>query len=418
MEIIGIWTYMITLYIRPQDWVPFFLNEPVNDVIIGGTLLAVMPKWISEHRRLYLPHYVFLIIFLALVFFSNAINGLVYAGFEVFVDYVKRAMVFLMFILVLDSTRRLKWVLFIMMALATLLAIQGIEQVRTGVGWAGQPLMQGYEDIRITWIGDWDGPNVLALLFVLGSAIALEFMFGPYRLWYRLLNTFCVAILLYGVYLTNSRGGVLALLAVVSFYCAKRFSIRYAIIVALALAILASSFFPSRMAALDAEESSAHERLWVWEQGLTLLRENPLFGVGKGQFTKRSYNRLLAHNNYLQVAAELGFPGYFCWLALFYCSIKWLFQIQRQKAENEDQYTIISLARAMLVLLVGFSVATFFVTMELDILFVLWALSSSAILLGREMFPNAQLRLSTADMAAIFTAAMAILFLVYAATTL
>lgn len=412
MAIVGITAYLITLYIRPQDWVPFFLNLPINDVIVGGTLLGGLFVSLSSNRKIYLPQHSFIIALLIIIFLSNAVHERIGFGFEIFVVFLKRAGVFLMFILALRSVKQVRYVFFLMVVFSAILVLQGIEQARTGLGWAGQPLHSDKE-VRITWIGDWDGPNVLALLFVIAFALSLEFIFGPYSTWVRLMNGSLAIVLLYGVYLTNSRGGMLALSCVLFFYFFVRFRNIYSITAAILIIFLILSFGPSRMGEVNKEESSAREHLWIWEQTLEQLQQNPVMGVGKGYLAKHLETPFLAHNNYVQIASETGLSGFFCWLAIYYFSLKGLYQIQANKSENEAQLCVISLARAMLTAMIGFGVATFFVSMELDILFVLWGLCSAIILLGNGIIPNLEFKISKLDLVAVSGGMVGILGLVY-----
>lgn len=72
-------------------------------------------------------------------------------------------------------------------------------------------------------------------------------------------------------------------------------------------------------------ESDAYDnpgRLEVWMCGLDLLQKNPILGVGAGQFSTamgQTYGRyywVTAHNTFLQVALELGLPGFLIFLSL------------------------------------------------------------------------------------------------------
>ncbi|MBI4639347.1 MAG: O-antigen ligase family protein [Candidatus Tectomicrobia bacterium] len=413
MVMLGIFAYMITLYIRPQDWMPLFLGMPVNDWIVPFTLLfGIIGSNVKGGSRS-LPQTYLLILFLAFVVFSNVLHGYFDAALQQFVIYIKRVAIFFMFVIALNSYTRIRYTLQFMVILSVILAIQGIDQSITGVGWAGQPLMPGYQEIRITWIGDWDGPNVLALLFITGLALILEFAFGPYGFWHLIVYSGLSAILVYGIYLTNSRAGWLSLLVVMSFYVFQRFRHVYTLIAMALCVFLFLSFSPSRMSRLNSGESSAHQRTWVWEQGLSHLRKNPVWGIGKGQFMRSSKPPIRAHNNYVEVSTEIGLAGFFVWLSLIYLSVKGLYQLQQHPAETSQQRRIISLARAMLGAMVGFSFATFFVSMELDIIFVLWGLCAAIILLGRNMFPDFSFEFKRKDVFVVWGGMVGILSLVY-----
>ena len=92
--------------------------------------------------------------------------------------------------------------------------------------------------------------------------------------------------------------------------------------VAAGLALLVA-LGPSRMANLDASESSAQGRVQSWAEGLQMFKSHPLFGVGFGRYT--DFNRLVAHNSFVHTLGELGFLGAFAFVGMGY----WFFQSSR-----------------------------------------------------------------------------------------
>jgi O-antigen ligase len=104
-----------------------------------------------------------------------------------------------------------------------------------------------------------------------------------------------------------------------------------------------SSF--TRFQELKSKDASTQVRLLVWAIGLEMLREHPLRGVGannyelaypaaRGQFSSRHPDSVLvgsqeelmaqrAHNEYIQILAELGFVG-FALFVLFCAGLIWL----------------------------------------------------------------------------------------------
>jgi len=105
-----------------------------------------------------------------------------------------------------------------------------------------------------------------------------------------------------------------------------------ALFLALVIAVGMIKFGPSRLSKIDRDEESANSRLVFWANGVDQLVQHPLTGVGYGNF----YNfngGMTAHNSFVLCFAELGLPGYFCWLGcLYYC-----FQgvPKRREAEKE-----------------------------------------------------------------------------------
>jgi O-antigen ligase len=412
MAIVGILIYIVILIIQPQEFIPFFQGMPVSDIIIPLTLGAgIFGTW-SGQRRFWVPQHALLLLFLTFVFLSNALNGKVAEGSTQFIIYLKRSAVYLMVFLALNSPAWIKKTLWWLILIITILSIEGMDHFQSGVGWAGQPFAEG----RITWIGNWDGSNGLALLFIIAAALALEFGFGPYaRGMGRLFYVIALCLLLPGIVLTNSRGGGLSLCLVGFLFFVERYR-RYAVRASICVLLVAGLLFaiaPSRMKEVNTKEESARERLWSWEQGLRFLREKPLYGIGKGQFGPATKEGLIAHNNYVQIASEVGWIGYLIWLAIPYLSLKGCYFIYRQEVTTREQTMLVTLARAMLNALIGFSAATFFITMELDILFVLWGLCAAVIVEGLKHFPGTSFSLTSRDVWIVLCGGAGIIGVVY-----
>jgi len=68
---------------------------------------------------------------------------------------------------------------------------------------------------------------------------------------------------------------------------------------------------------------SVTERLELWKAGLRIVADHPVFGIGVGNYPAElakyapDLQGMVAHNSYVQVAAETGLPGLALYLALF-----------------------------------------------------------------------------------------------------
>jgi putative inorganic carbon (hco3(-)) transporter len=120
------------------------------------------------------------------------------------------------------------------------------------------------------------------------------------------------ALLIWGIYLTHSRGGLLALVVIVMLALKDRVNWALTLLAGvLAMgAALALDFTGGREISLEA----GADRLSIWSDGLELFKSSPVFGVGFHQF--QTYIGHTAHNSFLICAAELGVIAYFLWLGL------------------------------------------------------------------------------------------------------
>jgi len=277
---------------------------------------------------------------------------------------------FFLFINVLDSEKKVKIGLWFIVILTVVIAIQGMYQFQNGFGWAGQPLTKTG---RITWIGVFNDANDLALALVMAIGFILAFIFGKTKILYRIISFSLCAILLYAVYLTNSRGGYMALAGTILFFFLRRFKNKIiGIPIGTGLVLILFILGPSRLSMMSASEESAAGRIDAWYEGMQMLKSSPLFGVGKGMFTDQFY--LTAHNSYVLVAAEEGLVGLFLWIALIYSCFKGLSILKKKKPQLANYSMGIEAS------LFGFLSASFFLSRSYQaILYVMLALASSFI---------------------------------------
>lgn len=396
MGLLGIFAYLIVLFVRPQDFMPFMLGFPIVDVVASLTIFIGFMNLIAQKKSISLPQIYFIILFLLAVFLSDIANNNLDAAIEQTIFFLKMAAIFFMLILILNSASQLKKAVNFIVILVILLAVQSIYQSIHGVGFAGQSLMPGYEENRVRWIGLWDGPNVLCLLFVITLPFTLESTFTSRSALWRLINLFFTAVLSYGIYLTNSRGGFIGFLSVVFFYIlSKSKNKKKALIIGLfSVLIFIGLPKPSRMADMKGE-TSAHERTWIWEQGINLFREKPILGIGRGQF------HVVAHNNFIQNLTEMGLIGAFIYVSLMYLSFKGLF-IAYHTFRTKEDFKMMSLIRALFISLVGFNVVTLFVNMEHDPLFVWLGLCATTMNIAHQGKNKSSLRFSMKDAIFVF----------------
>jgi hypothetical protein len=115
-----------------------------------------------------------------------------------------------------------------------------------------------------------------------------------------------MGLMLYAIVLTQSRGGMLALLAGMGVLALARFGVKKTMI-AVALALPALVFASGRQFDMSATDSTGQQRVQIWAEAFDMARGNPLLGGGEDQFKHSS--GYVAHNSFLQCYAELGFLG-------------------------------------------------------------------------------------------------------------
>jgi O-antigen ligase len=219
---------------------------------------------------------------------------------------------------------------------------------------------------RIRYIGILNDPNDLGLLFVITICLC-GYLFVEWRnLPARLVVMAAIAWLGYGLYLTQSRGALLALISVVGMMVWRRFGKVSAGV--LGAALIPSLWAATRLSTISSGEESAEGRVEAWYTAIELFQTNPLFGVGLHNFT--DYHRVTAHNSIVLPLAELGFPGFLVWLGIVAASGYMMFQLGfkaaplegAEPAVRERQEKEIRAGRALAWTMFGFAIGAFFLS--------------------------------------------------------
>ena len=412
MSFIPFLLYLFCTFIRPQDWVPEFLGLPlIHWLSITTMILILMERMTTKTLALIkVPQNLMMLGFFACILLSQIVHTYMDGLIEAFNEFIIIFLLYFVVLNALDNERKLKISIWFIILMVLALVPQGIFQVQHGYGWAGQNIIYDPDrnESRINWIGIFNDPNDLALLFVVVIGILLAFLFGKTNFFVRILSLGSLAALFYGIYLTNSRGGMLALASTVYFYLIKRTRkfVFGSILGGLCIAGL-FAIGPSRVGLISAEEESAYSRIDIWYEGILMMKENPLFGVGFRMFTDRL--PLTAHNSFVLVAAELGFIGLFFFIALFYISYKQLSLVQDTDQKLKD------FALGLQSSLMGFSAAAFFLSRSYVILpYLLFAMSGALFFIAQKRHLKLSFNLNKNDYRNILLLSVGMLILIYA----
>jgi hypothetical protein len=258
---------------------------------------------------------------------------------------------------------------------------------------------------RVRWRGTLGDPNELAVM--LGAMIPMLFAVSAIAK-KRLITAAMLAMLalaLYVVVLTGSRGGQLVIVTVLGVYFVRRYGAKGLLVGAIVgLPVL---MFGGR----DGEEaeSSALERIELLYEGMDMIRAHPLFGVGIGQFQENTSTYLTAHNSYVLAAAELGLPGALLWMMLVYTSIKIPYVLATRPPPGTD-LRLVPFAYALVVSFAGILVGIFFLSFcYKQMLFIYFGLSGALYGAAKRATPQLRIGVSLREVLWVATAEMATL---------
>lgn len=253
-------------------------------------------------------------------------------------------------------------------------------------------------------IGD---PNELAAALIVGLALGAGLMLSRGRaLALRLGGLAAIPICAGGIFLSLSRGGLIALMAmlVAGAFLAGRW--RPAMLGLLAGVAASGIVYFTQIASLPARErvttaGGGSGRSDLWTIGLRMVRAHPIGGVGVGNFPVVSHNYVLqpglikrselifsiapkvTHNTYLQVLTEMGIPGLALFLGIIVTSLLCALRAARLWS-NGGAIGPEALARSVLLGLIGLLVADFFISeMYGKLLWVLIALGPVMLAIAR-----------------------------------
>jgi O-antigen ligase len=389
--------------VRPAEIVPAWATIPFVDILtVIAAVVAVLSIAAKPRRILDLPQDKLILAFWAMIVISSFkvwLTG-VYIAFLAFMPPV------FVYFLIRASVRtqgHVKGLVYLLIALNVFLAVNGIVQYHTGVGLGNVGLVLD----RIYGTGIFNDPNDLGMTFVMVVPL-LMLVIGRSSTWFilRALSVVGLAIVLLGLYYTNSRGALVGLgAALVCFSFLKFRSVAGPLVAAVLLCVLAVAA-PSRGSEIDAGESSAQTRIQSWAEGWTMLKMHPISGVGYDQFTE--YHPRVAHNSFVHTFAELGLLGAFCFVGMFYWFFKGL------KLMPSDTPESASWRRALIASAVGVLTCGWFLSRQyVPIFYVMLAVGACAVTIDLPAEKKTRLTTTPSDVAAIVLLTIAGLVLVY-----
>src|SRR4029453_5282882 len=332
----------LVVFVRPSEQFTELRGWPIFEVAsilaLVGAALAVLMGSRPALRAVQLPLIVALVIWMAFTVGLSPLRSV--EGFEKVLGFVKGPVTaFMLVLLNVTTVRRVRAVAFSLLTPAVFLSVKTIsdykriaaEVARSASGdfqtpgadaeWdSPEPEQARYhfdpgQEFCVMNSGLFAGPNdrALSLVAILPFPI-IQRRSGAY-LRNVLFVWLPVAVILYGIYATKSRGGVLALAAVIGLLVPPplRHPVSVATTGVMVVLLLGAGFVGSRSMSID---RSASGRIEMWSAGLISFKQSPVWGIGFSNFD--AVNEKAAHSSYVECFAELGIVGYVLWLGLLF----------------------------------------------------------------------------------------------------
>ncbi len=297
--------YLAMVIIRPQE-----LFTEITIPILQILLLATLAAWFLSEKRLDKEiQHTYIVLLLFALMLSLVVNG--WSGGVVIVIQEFFPVVLLYFIITgtLNTIERLQIFLKTLLFSALFVCLHTIDQYINGVGWTGAPLVSG----RVAYFGIFSDPNDMGLLFLFALPVAVYFARINKKIFFKGMYYAMACTCLYSIYLTNSRGTMLAV-GVMFFYIIYRLKGAFTTGVIISILVPLVLLIPSRLSEVSSDEESAANRVEAWYEGYQMFISKPLLGVGYKNFTE--HHALTAHNSYVLVFSETGLIGFYLWFGI------------------------------------------------------------------------------------------------------
>lgn len=320
----GLLIFTAVLLFRPQDMIPLLgplhMAELAAIFALGAYLYGRVTRGQPLSRNV--PEMAAVLALGAVILLTAPFSVWKGGAVATFTDlYAKVLLIFLLMVNTLTSARRVEQFTWLIVSAIGYIAFRAAFDYARGVNLIANNRVQGAVG------GIFGNPNDLALNLVaimpLGVSLALRArsMFG------RLFAGSAVVFMVVATIATGSRGGALGLVLMAGMLGVKLLKRRPGLVFVGILAAfmslpLLSDSYVRRVASIwtpSLDETGSREaRRITFEEAFATFLENPLTGVGAGQYKNynpewRTETWRETHNAPLQVAAELGVLGLLCW---------------------------------------------------------------------------------------------------------
>jgi O-antigen ligase len=307
----------------------------------------------------------FLLLYLIAFFSALTRGGGIGLNNGPLIIYTSSLLLILISISIVDTLSRLRC------TVLTLIGSYGFASLYVLREWQKGRL--AYRNFRPGWIvGD---SNYFATTAIFAIVLAFYFMHGKRPRWEKAYCIVCLLLTILAVTFCASRGGFLGLVVASLFLVwhtkrrARNLVLMSALVLPLSLVLNVSPLH--RFLDPSTDKGSTQFHLEAWKAGLHMIEAHPITGIGLGNFKPLmpSYTapetnihfESVAHNMFIEVAAELGLPALLIFLGIFWFTYRTLGRLRRSPSTHS---LIRETAAALQAGLVGFAVAGSFVSAE------------------------------------------------------
>lgn len=349
-----------TLFIRPAEIVPDLYGWPIYNYLILACLAFALPNILEQFRqRAFETRPITLCVLgLLLAVVLSHVSQLEFElaaekGFEFF----KVVVYYLLLVGLINTPARLRRFLLwltafsVVLTLVAVLRYHGVLELslppppppksgskgseQTNQAFVEERIQDQHTgDVtiinRLRGTGIFQDPNDLCLVLVVGILLSLYWLSTPRTGELRIAWLGPLILFAYALYLTQSRGGFLCLLAGLSTLFLALYGWRKSLWVGIAVLPALFLLFAGRMTTLSTEEGTGQTRIQIWSDGLLAFRGAPLFGIGMEKYG--DVLSKVAHNSFIHCFTELGVFGGTLFVGVFYIALWTLLRFHQVRA--------------------------------------------------------------------------------------
>jgi O-antigen ligase len=384
---------------RPQDFLTFL--APLRPTLIltivtfaltlQGNRKAINEAFRSKESKKFALFYLMMILSIPL-----AVHRRIAFEFAILV-YLSNILYFYIFLINVDSARKLKTVIFVICCSVLFYSALGLIRGNDSTGsLATERAMD--QEININpeerlYFGIYD-PNDLAFFLVSLFPLAILFIVSKEGLLKKAVGMITLGMSIVIILLTGSRGGLLGLLCFAALFFLKQSGsikrstkmfvmvLGMVVIVVFGYKINMERFTSLTNVSSDYNVTGEGGRLEIWKKSVLLIASNPVTGVGVNCFAK-ALGDLRAdmgelpkwqspHNSYVQVATETGLLGFFFFYSVIVQALKNFSLIVKSNIDSDEGRELKVIATTIQIGFVSSLIVAFFLTQAYNIIFVLY----------------------------------------------
>ena len=323
--------------------------------IVTAFIVMIRFLYLFKHKELIIYYSwidILALAFLSLVIFSIFLSKYTYASWLFFYKFISYIFIFYyVFYIALNDKSKYKALIYILVIFSTIYATVALTVI--GSNLLGLRIFSVNNTISLFFANRNHFAGYLEMVLFLGISLFIINR-GAKRFLLQVLTVY-IGI---AIFFSLSRGGIIALMGGIIFlslllalqHTLRRyiwFIISFAVLLIGIMSILGIEPVLERLSTLEEPELAGKGRLEYWQGTINLIQNNLWFGTGTGTFiytfpgyqTEYSANIVVnhAHNDYLELLAEMGIIGFTVFIAVvilfFYSTIPKLIRIKDQTAQ-------------------------------------------------------------------------------------